>query len=84
MVSVSGREGGWGGGHVSHHASHHASIYSITILARCALKIFEECIDSVSNVSPDGFAAIKITALGPPALLKRISTALVEVNPDSA
>lgn len=41
-------------------------------------EVFRSCIRSVANVSPDGFAAIKITALGNPILLERMSTAIVE------
>jgi proline dehydrogenase len=43
-------------------------------------KTFEKCIIAVKNVSPRGFAAVKVTALGNPELLKRASTALVEVR----
>ena len=42
--------------------------------------VFEKCIEAVHTVSPNGFAAIKLTALGPPELLRRVSTALVEVR----
>ena len=31
-------------------------------------------------MTPGGFAAIKLTALGPPELLKRMSIAIVEVE----
>ncbi|KAI9020605.1 proline dehydrogenase [Hyaloraphidium curvatum] len=41
---------------------------------------FEACIRAVHDVSPTGFAAIKITALGNPLLLKRMSVALVELR----
>eukprot|EP00618_Florenciella_parvula_P001226 CAMPEP_0119476612 /NCGR_PEP_ID=MMETSP1344-20130328/7058_1 /TAXON_ID=236787 /ORGANISM="Florenciella parvula, Strain CCMP2471" /LENGTH=563 /DNA_ID=CAMNT_0007510405 /DNA_START=82 /DNA_END=1773 /DNA_ORIENTATION=+ len=44
------------------------------------VEVFERCIQSVHNVSPNGFAAIKLTALGPPAILRRMSKAIVEVN----
>lgn len=44
------------------------------------VKTFEKCIQAVHDVSPTGFAAVKITALGNPLLLKRISTALVELR----
>ena len=40
--------------------------------------VFRSCIRSVANVSPDGFAAIKVTALGNPLLLERMSLAIVE------
>uniref|UniRef100_A0A7S2ST57 Proline dehydrogenase n=1 Tax=Rhizochromulina marina TaxID=1034831 RepID=A0A7S2ST57_9STRA len=42
--------------------------------------VFLRCIETVHGVSPGGFAAIKLTALGPPALLKRMSTAIEEVR----
>ena len=38
--------------------------------------IFKRCIEHVAASSPDAFAAIKVTALGPPELLKRISNVL--------
>ena len=42
------------------------------------VEVFRSCIRSVANVSPEGFAAIKVTALGNPLLLERMSTAIVE------
>lgn len=42
--------------------------------------IFLECIQAVRDVSPEGFAAIKLTALGNPLLLERMSTAIVEIR----
>lgn len=42
--------------------------------------IFEKCIRAVHKVSPTGFAAIKITALGNPKLLERMSTAIKEIR----
>jgi hypothetical protein len=42
--------------------------------------IFKKAITAVHNVSPDGFAAIKITGLCNPILLERWSTALVEIR----
>lgn len=41
---------------------------------------FEKCIRAVKSVSPTGFAAIKVTALGNPELIKRASTALDELR----
>jgi proline dehydrogenase len=41
---------------------------------------FEQCIKAVAKVSPTGFAAIKITALGNPELLKNASVALTELT----
>ncbi|GAB5353295.1 hypothetical protein AAMO2058_000025000 [Amorphochlora amoebiformis] len=43
-------------------------------------KIFETAIRAVHGVSPGGFAAIKVTALGNPLLLERWSTALREIH----
>ena len=42
--------------------------------------IFANCIQSVHNSSPSGFAAMKITALGDPNLLKRMSSTLTEIR----
>ena len=42
--------------------------------------IFKNCIHSVRDVSPHGFAALKVTALGNPELLERMSTMIVEVK----
>jgi proline dehydrogenase len=43
-------------------------------------KTFAKCIEAVKNVSPTGFAAIKLTALGNPELLKRASKTLIELK----
>ena len=43
-------------------------------------KIFMHAVTAVHNVSPSGFAAIKMSALGQPALLERMSNALVEIE----
>jgi proline dehydrogenase len=42
--------------------------------------IFKKAITSVHNVTPDGFAAVKITGLCNPILLERWSTALIEIR----
>eukprot|EP00501_MAST-03F_sp_TOSAG23-6_P001227 GSMAST32.ASY1.ANO1.1273.1 assembled CDS len=59
-----------------------AKVYEYTNEVECDLnmKIFEKCIKSVHNVSPEGFAAIKITALGNPKLLERVSQTLLEIR----
>jgi len=44
------------------------------------LEVFKSCIHAVRDVIPDGFAAIKITALGNPLLLERMSNAIVEAK----
>eukprot|EP01126_Amoeba_proteus_P040471 TRINITY_DN4318_c0_g3_i1.p1 TRINITY_DN4318_c0_g3~~TRINITY_DN4318_c0_g3_i1.p1 ORF type:complete len:457 (+),score=68.21 TRINITY_DN4318_c0_g3_i1:123-1493(+) len=48
--------------------------------AKCDLncQIFINCIDAVRNVSPEGFAAIKVTALGSPVILERLSVGITE------
>jgi proline dehydrogenase len=53
-----------------------ARVYDYTTELKCDQNavIFEEAINAVKNVSPTGFAAIKITALGNPLLLERWST----------
>jgi proline dehydrogenase len=44
------------------------------------MEIFKHAVSAVHNVSPNGFAAVKLSALGEPALLERMSTALVEIE----
>ena len=49
------------------------------------VEVFENCIDAVAGTaaktnSTNGFAAIKLTALGPPKLLKRMSAAIIETQ----
>lgn len=43
-------------------------------------EIFKHAITAVHNVSPNGFAAVKLSALGKPALLERMSMALIEIE----
>lgn len=45
-------------------------------------KVFESCIESAHTLkgSKDAFAAVKITALGNPKLLERVSTSIVEIR----
>lgn len=43
-------------------------------------EIFREAIRAVRNTTPDGFAAIKLTGLGDPVLLERMSSCLVEMT----
>lgn len=56
--------------------------YSYESEAACDrhVEVFRSCIRSVANVSPDGFAAIKVTALGNPLLLERMSSAIIEIK----
>ena len=42
--------------------------------------IFLAAVDAVHATTPEGFAAVKVTALGDPALLERVSTALVQLR----
>jgi proline dehydrogenase len=42
-------------------------------------EIFLDAVRAVKNATPDGFAAIKLSGLGNPALLERMSTCLVEM-----
>jgi hypothetical protein len=44
------------------------------------VETFGRCINDVASLGPDGFAAVKITALGNPKLLARLSTAIVEAK----
>lgn len=44
------------------------------------LETFRKCIQAVGNLQQDGFAAIKVTALGNPKLLVRMSRAIVEAQ----
>lgn len=41
---------------------------------------FKQCIKAVSDLQPDGYAAIKVTALGNPILLERMSRAIIEAQ----
>ena len=49
--------------------------YSTEVACDANAQIFRKAIKSVHNVLPEGFAAIKITALGNPLLLERITSA---------
>mmetsp|Transcript_23872 Transcript_23872/g.70469 ORF Transcript_23872/g.70469 Transcript_23872/m.70469 type:complete len:332 (-) Transcript_23872:1074-2069(-) len=44
------------------------------------VETFLKCIHAVKNVSPEGFAAVKVTALGNPLLLERMSNAITEAK----
>eukprot|EP00946_MAST-07B_sp_MAST-7B-sp1_P004344 g4344.t1 len=59
-----------------------ARIYDYTTESSCDMnaEIFKTAIRAVHNVSPEGFAAIKITALGNPVLLERWSSSIVEIR----
>ena len=49
--------------------------YSTEVMCDANAEIFHQAIKSVHNVLPEGFAAVKITALGNPQLLERITAA---------
>eukprot|EP00591_Stephanopyxis_turris_P010761 CAMPEP_0195519864 /NCGR_PEP_ID=MMETSP0794_2-20130614/15655_1 /TAXON_ID=515487 /ORGANISM="Stephanopyxis turris, Strain CCMP 815" /LENGTH=585 /DNA_ID=CAMNT_0040649095 /DNA_START=332 /DNA_END=2090 /DNA_ORIENTATION=+ len=60
-----------------------ARIYDYQSEAKCDehLAVFLSCIRAVRDVSPDrGVAAVKVTALGNPLLLERMSTAICEAR----
>ena len=59
-----------------------ARIYDYSTEKQCDLNadIFESAIRAVHNVSPEGFAAIKLTALGNPLLLERWSNSIVHIK----
>jgi len=42
------------------------------------VEVFQKCIHDAASLSKDGFAAVKVTALGNPKLLSRMSQAIVE------
>ena len=65
-----------------HEGVESARTYAYTTEKECEanVKIFETAIRAVHNVSPEGFAAVKITALGNPALLERWSSSLIEIR----
>lgn len=44
------------------------------------VKTFEDCIHAVQHLDAEGYAAVKVTALGNPKLLERMSRALREVK----
>ena len=59
-----------------------ARVYKYSTERECDAnhEIFASAIRAVKNVTPEGFAAIKITALGNPLLLERWSSSLVEIR----
>jgi proline dehydrogenase len=44
------------------------------------VEVFKKCIHDAASLSKDGFAAVKVTALGNPKLLSRMSQAIVETK----
>ena len=65
-----------------HDTSQPARTFAYQGEAQCDanLEIFKQCVQAVHNVTPEGFAAVKITALGVPDLLERLSVVLVEAK----
>mmetsp|Transcript_12829 Transcript_12829/g.19453 ORF Transcript_12829/g.19453 Transcript_12829/m.19453 type:complete len:566 (-) Transcript_12829:30-1727(-) len=72
-----------GGNRVNSSSSNQpARVYDYKCEVECDrhLDVFRSCIHAVRDVTPDGFAAVKLTALGNPLLLERLSTAIVEMK----
>ena len=44
------------------------------------VQTFQQCIHDAASLSKDGFAAVKVTALGNPKLLSRMSQAIIETK----
>jgi len=67
---------------VSEAPNQPARVYSYESESKCDahVDVFKACIKAVRDVTPDGFAAIKITALGNPILLERMSIAITEAK----
>lgn len=65
-----------------HESTISARTYSYIDELHCDLnlEVFEKCVMAVHKVTPEGFAAIKLTALGQPKLLERMSTTIVEIR----
>jgi proline dehydrogenase len=59
-----------------------ARLYDYESEAKCDrhVETFTQCIKSVKTLGPDGYAAIKVTALGNPRLLERMSLAILEAQ----
>ena len=57
-------------------------MFATTSFTECDhhVQVFKQCITAVKDVTPRGFAALKLTALGNPILLERLSTAIVETR----
>jgi proline dehydrogenase len=57
-------------------------VYDYESEAKCDAHVttFTNCIQNVARLQKDGYAAIKITALGNPKLLERMSRAIVEAQ----
>ena len=55
-------------------------VYESEALCDANARIIMDAIRAVKDVEPDGFAAMKMSALGDPALLERMSSCLVELR----
>lgn len=65
-----------------HRSSITARVYDYQSekLSDANAEIFLSAVRAVKNVSPEGFAAVKISGLGNPVFLERMSTALNEIS----
>ena len=68
--------------HVVVDANQPARVYPYVNEAECDAnkRIFLRAVEAVKETTPEGFAAVKVTALGDPALLERVSIAVVELR----
>jgi proline dehydrogenase len=61
---------------------HKARVYDYESEAMCDrhVSVFQKCIQDVEHLQADGYAAVKVTALGNPKLLERMSRAIREAQ----
>jgi len=66
--------------HTARKLQHTAREYSYEDEDQCDrhVETFQKCIHDAASLSKDGFAAVKVTALGNPKLLSRMSQAIIE------
>jgi len=59
-----------------------ARMYEYKSEHQCDLHVetFKSCIRAVRNCAPQGFAAVKVTALGNPVLLERVANAITQIK----
>jgi len=59
-----------------------AKVYCYTSEQECDanVQIFLDCIQAVKDTTPEGFAAIKLTALGNPLLLERLTESILAIR----
>ena len=67
---------------IFHEANPKVRLYDYESEAQCDrhVETFKSCINAVKNLEADGYAAMKVTALGNPKLLEKMSRALREVK----